>query len=327
MGAGRQSGLIARMTLATFRNHLIARIAGTVSRWRGPRVPGAFGILMYHRTAPLAIRRGAPAWNVTPERFAAQIEGLLQAGYQAWPLRKALAYSCCGRPVPRNVFVITFDDGYESVYCWAWPILKQLNVPATVFLATAYLDSQAPFPFDTWAVDHQQGLPAETYRPLSSRQCAEMLEDGHVDLGVHTHTHADFRGRPDALRQELLVSRDVVHARFGLADATFAFPYGFCDPALASAARQAGVLCGLTTRSELVVPRSNPQEWGRFTAEQHDTAATLSGMLDGWYGLARDAWLHLRRAAEETRGRFPRRLAEAGAAGPPGPARQEVLSP
>ena len=47
-----------------------------------------------------------------------------------------------GLPIPRKTFVVTFDDGYVNNLTQALPILTRLGVPATVFVATAYLDSQ-----------------------------------------------------------------------------------------------------------------------------------------------------------------------------------------
>src|SRR5262249_14325564 len=108
-----------------------------------PLVRAGMGILMYHRVAPLPDGKGvrAPTWNVTPSRLREQLSGLLDRGYRPWPLRQALAHSRQGLPLPSTAFVVTFDDGYESVYRHAWPILRALRIPATVFLATAYLDS------------------------------------------------------------------------------------------------------------------------------------------------------------------------------------------
>ena len=265
----------------------------------GPRLREAFGILMYHRIAPLAPGVPDPTWNVTPERFRSQLAGLLASGYWAWPLRKVLEFHGRGRPVPRHVFVVTFDDGYDNVFRHAWPVLQELRVPATVFLATACLDSNVPFPCDDWTAAGSDRVPASHWRPLSTAQCRVMSADGLIELGTHTHTHGDFRGRPDELTDDLKTSLHVLRDRFGLTDATFAFPYGtrhlgFSGPELSAAAREAGVLCSLTTEDELVTPQVDPFEWGRFTAEDDDTAATLSAKLDGWYTAVRSIWRGVR---------------------------------
>jgi ubiquinone/menaquinone biosynthesis C-methylase UbiE/peptidoglycan/xylan/chitin deacetylase (PgdA/CDA1 family) len=44
--------------------------------------------------------------------------------------------------IPANTVAVTIDDGYESNYILAYPILKELNIPATVFLTTNFLDSR-----------------------------------------------------------------------------------------------------------------------------------------------------------------------------------------
>lgn len=259
------------------------------------RVTGAFGILMYHRVTPGISGEPFPAHNVTPQRFRQQLRGLIRQGFAPWPLRKVLQHWHARREIPRKTFVVTFDDGYANNYHHAWPVLKDLQVPATIFISTAYLDSREPFPFEDWAPAGSSRVPAESWLPLTTEQCGEMASDGLIELGTHTHTHADLRGRPDTLQAELRKSQEVLRSRFGLEEATFAFPYGrrragFAGPQLAKAARQAGVRCALTTESELVTLGSDPFDWGRFTAAQIDTPATLASKLAGWYSLARDAW-------------------------------------
>jgi peptidoglycan/xylan/chitin deacetylase (PgdA/CDA1 family) len=292
------SGLPAAGWWSQARRQLALRALAPLRIGLGPRRREAFGILVYHRVAPETPELPKPTWNVPPDRFRAQLSGLIRRGYWAWPLRKVLDWHERRRPVPRNVFVVTFDDGYENVFRHAWPVLRELRVPATVFLATSYLDSERPFPCDDWSLAGSSDVPAADWRPLTTAQCRAMASDGLIELGTHTHTHADFRGRPEALAADLRESCTALRERFGLADATFAFPYGtkhlgFSGPELAAAAREAGVLCSLTTEDELVTPGSDPFDWGRFTAEDTDTAATLSSKLDGWYTAVRSLWRRL----------------------------------
>jgi peptidoglycan/xylan/chitin deacetylase (PgdA/CDA1 family) len=262
---------------------------------------------MYHRVAdPVA---GAPdlTWNVTPARFRAQIEGLLARGYRPWPLRKVLAHHQGNMPIPPQTFVVTFDDGYENVYSSAFPILREFRVPATVFVATAYLDTQAPFPFDDWpCAGAAGGVPRDTWRPLTTVQCEEMLASGLIELGSHTHVHTDFRMHPAELRHDLATSLAVLRTKFGLRDATFAFPFGYGSrrhdgPALSAAAKEAGMLSALTTECDLIRAGDDPFNWGRFTSLETDTAASLAAKLGGWYSLARHAWHGLRRGANRAR--------------------------
>lgn len=253
----------------------------------GPREKSAFGVLMYHRVVDAPPRVSWPTWNVPPEQFEQQLAGLLSRGWVAWPLSQVLACRERGLPIPRKTFVVTFDDGYANNFTQALPILTRLGVPATVFVATAYLDSEQPFPSDDWEAAGQPGVPREAWRPLSSDECLRLAASGLVELGAHTHTHADFRGRPEALFADLRENMAVLREQFGVDQPTFAFPYGtkmdgFVSGELASAAREAGVTCCLTTEGRIVRPADSEFDWGRFAAEEHDTARTLAARLGGW---------------------------------------------
>jgi peptidoglycan/xylan/chitin deacetylase (PgdA/CDA1 family) len=287
----------AKARFHRFLKRLLRRVAGGVggelSQLLGSRAGDGLGILAYHRVSPWTPGQPVPTWNVTPHRFHAQLAGLLKRGYRPWPLRRVLQYSREQRPTPPRTFVVTFDDGYENVH-EAWSILKYLGVPATIFLATAYLDSQEPFPFDDWQAAGSPRVPPESWRPLTTAQCREMLQGGLIELGSHTHTHADFRDRPEGLAQDLMASLEVLRDRFNLTDATFAFPFGITEPSLCAAARQAGLLCSLTTETTLVRPGSDPFSWGRFGIDESDSAGTIAARLDGWYDLARNAWQRMR---------------------------------
>jgi peptidoglycan/xylan/chitin deacetylase (PgdA/CDA1 family) len=267
-------------------------VAAVVNDCLGPREKQAFGILMYHRIANPPPGQPPPTWNVPPRLLERQLAGLLGRGWVAWPLRQVLDFVHRDLPIPRKTFVVTFDDGYANNFLHAYAILTRLRVPATVFLATAYLDSPQPFPSDDWQSAGKAGVPGDTWRPLTTDEAQRLMANGLVELGAHTHTHADFRGKPDTFVADLKQNLDVLRERFGVERPPFAFPYGtksdgFASRELTDAARQAGVMCSLTTEGRLVRPGDSPFEWGRFAVEEHDTARTLAARLGGWHEVLR----------------------------------------
>lgn len=263
-------------------------VSGTLNEVLPRRSGGSIGILTYHRVTPHVAGIATPTYNVRPERFRMQVAGLLERGFTVWPLQRLIDHGRRGLAVPDKTIVITFDDGYECVYRHAWPALADLGACATVFLNTQYLDSERPFPFDPWARRLEACLPDDAYRPLRSEQCTEMQASGVIELGSHTHSHADFRKRPAALRADIEQSLDILRSRFGRSEVTFAFPFGrrshgFVSDDLIAAAQGAGVLCSLSTDGALVDPTTDPFSWGRFSAYDWDTGATLAAKLEGRY--------------------------------------------
>ena len=64
---------------------------------------------------------------------------------------------------------VTFDDGYREVYTRAWPVLRDLRIPATVFLPTGFMEGTAPAPIRAGAAE--RGDPPA---PLTWDQVGEM---------------------------------------------------------------------------------------------------------------------------------------------------------
>jgi peptidoglycan/xylan/chitin deacetylase (PgdA/CDA1 family) len=116
----------AARRLASTAVHLIAR---GLSRRR-------LSILMYHRVLPAS--DPINTWDVTAEEFDAQMRALA-AHFAPLPLREAverLAHDA----LPPGAVCVTFDDGYADNCTVALPILQRHAIPATFFIATAYLN-------------------------------------------------------------------------------------------------------------------------------------------------------------------------------------------
>jgi peptidoglycan/xylan/chitin deacetylase (PgdA/CDA1 family) len=99
---------------------------------------------MYHRVARLT----HDPWRlaVSPDRFAGQIEALVQLRHVV-PLRWLAAQLTQGR-IPKKVAVVTFDDGYVDLLAEAKPILERYGCPATAFLVTGVIGNTHSFWWD-----------------------------------------------------------------------------------------------------------------------------------------------------------------------------------
>ena len=93
-------------------------------------------ILAYHRVLeyPDPLRPG----DIQAACFEKQMQ-IMERYFNVLPLRIAIEKMKNG-DLPARAVSITFDDGYEDNYSVAWPLLRHLNLPATIFVATGFLD-------------------------------------------------------------------------------------------------------------------------------------------------------------------------------------------
>lgn len=271
----------------------VKRTAGWIAtgmyRCRRRAATMELAILLYHRVTPEVRGVAAPSDNVTPFQLHRQLKGLQEQGCHFLSLSDAIDLSVAGAPWPQRSVVVTFDDGFGNVYHHAWPVLKDLGIPATVFLCTAFLDQEHPFPFDIWGRQHARVVDPLAWKPLSRGQCKEMLDSGLVKLGAHTHTHRDFRHQSEIFRQDMEACLHELKTSFGIDRPLFAFPYGrvawgFAGGVLTEVARQLPLRCALTTECHCNGLGSDPFQWGRFNAYDWDTPATIAAKIAGCYG-------------------------------------------
>lgn len=97
-------------------------------------------VLMYHHILPDKYMIGAWENNssvLSLETFEEQMRFLHDNDYNILSLEEFNNYLYDNKPVPNNSILITFDDGYKSTFEYAYPVLKNYNFNATVFLITS----------------------------------------------------------------------------------------------------------------------------------------------------------------------------------------------
>lgn len=178
--------------------------AETADRLRRP-APGIV-VLIYHRVGG----GSGLQLDLPVERFEEQMAWLASTG-RATTLDDALAALRGPRAVGPDPVVVTFDDGPADFADVTAPILVRHGIPATLYVATAFVDEQRPFPY---------GAPPVTWTAL-----ADTLTTGLVTIGSHTHTHALFdRLPPDRIDDELRRSTTLIEDRLGVPAVHFAYP-------------------------------------------------------------------------------------------------------
>ena len=84
--------------------------------------PAELTILSYHEVTDRA-QALSPFYAVSPTNFVRQMDWLRNRGFRFVSVSDVLAAREGKRPLPDRAVLITFDDGYESVYRNAWPVL------------------------------------------------------------------------------------------------------------------------------------------------------------------------------------------------------------
>jgi len=133
-------------------------------------------ILYYHhvgeRREPLGHRR---LWT-SAERFREQMGYLAEKGYRCLSLRDGESLLEGKEPIPPRVTALTFDDGYENFYEFAWPVLRQYGFSATVFVVTNDVGG-----LSQW--DPGSATPLMNWDKL-----CELARHG-IEIGSHTASH------------------------------------------------------------------------------------------------------------------------------------------
>lgn len=171
---------------------------------RTDRIP----ILLYHRLISReAVRAGRipddePIYASYDDVFAAHMDYLHRAGYVTLSLDDVLAIRAGRIAPPERGVVVTFDDGYESNYTMAFPVLRRNGQRATIFVA--------PQPDE-----HTRRLVAGIDGFLTPAQMRE-LDSGGVAIESHTLTHCILADLDDdAARHELVESKRVLSELIG----------------------------------------------------------------------------------------------------------------
>jgi peptidoglycan/xylan/chitin deacetylase (PgdA/CDA1 family) len=179
-------------------------------------------ILMYHTIVDQPDRsRGAWAIEHARDAFRRQMT-FVRERMNPLPLSELVDRLASHRPLPPNAIAITFDDGYEDNYSYAYPVLKDLEIPATIYLTTGHLETRKTFWWDAISgmmattsekqldlaeLARKLGLPNPLEGAISLRTIDERQQAADYVSGIFKAARLTLRpGAVDAVAELLRVS-------------------------------------------------------------------------------------------------------------------------
>jgi poly-beta-1,6-N-acetyl-D-glucosamine N-deacetylase len=212
-------------------------------------------VLMYHHVHDTDKSSG----TVTTKLFRDQLQYLRDKGYHFISLNDFRQFMN-GASVPNNAVLVTFDDGYQSFYTNAYPVLKSMQIPAVNFIITNALAN-----------------PLSTYIPsMSKEQISAMThESPFIDAQCHTDSlhnklpsgKAAIVGRMDQETEEAYKQRviqDTTACREKLIPLydgpidSLAYPYGISSKLATQLISQAGIKYAFTITPEMATRSNDP---------------------------------------------------------------------
>jgi peptidoglycan/xylan/chitin deacetylase (PgdA/CDA1 family) len=195
---------------------------------------------------------------ITPKTLKYELQYIKDQGYTTLTMNELYNYLLHNSPIPKKSIVITFDDGYMDNYYNAFPILKDLNMKATIFCITSNLDG--------------------SYY-LSKEAINEMLNYG-IDIESHTVNHLKLNQLTysEQLR-ELQESKKNLESITGKEVYAVAYPFGAFNDDSIKAAKAAGYKLGFTTNIGLSDRDYNPLKLDRIYISSNYSMNTFKEIL------------------------------------------------
>ena len=219
-------------------------------------------ILVYHRVHP-DLRSDTP--SLSPETFEQQM-GLLAQRWKPISLSDLVQALEGKAPLPHRAVVITFDDGTEDNFTYAFPILSRYRIPATLFMIAGNL-GRAGF--------------------LNIEQALKIQREG-ISFGSHTLNHDYLPSLPiEQARRSLLESKRILQEA-GLSVEFLSYPAGGFTQLILEAVTQAGYRAACTTNRGL--RRFPVNRWALRRITMHSTATSALELwvrCSGYYGFNR----------------------------------------
>ncbi|WP_018923006.1 polysaccharide deacetylase family protein [Salsuginibacillus kocurii] len=246
-------------------------------------------VLMYHHFDD--DEEAASSVTVPTERFEDQLEALQEEGYETITEEKLAAfYNGEDVDMPEKPLVITIDDGYESNYEIAYPLLDEMEMHATIYVVTSYRgETPGSNPHFGWD------------------EAAEMAESEYIDIQNHSHDlhhyveTEDGEGAPlinqkvvdgeleseeeymERIIEDFETSEELIEEHVGNEVFTYTYPFGAFNEDVVEIGKERGYELMYTVREGINTEDTSPYELQRINADGDFSGEDLIEQIESYH--------------------------------------------
>jgi peptidoglycan/xylan/chitin deacetylase (PgdA/CDA1 family) len=194
--------------------------------------------IFYHKIDKLPSDARIRGGYTPAKRFAKQMAFLKKQGFVFYTASEMIEHLRQKGSYPSRGLAITFDDGWKDNYQNAFPILRELEIKATIFLISSCVGQ----------VSMKAQSEGESGRPhLSLEEIQEMSRYG-IEFGSHTVNHKLLHQvSPSEVNEEVVESKKAIEGFLNRPCKVFAYPGGHFNEEARAAVANAGYIAGFTT--------------------------------------------------------------------------------
>lgn len=183
-------------------------------------------ILMYHSVDTVTESRNK--LKITVQTFRKQMQFLKAHKYNILPLNKLVLLIKEKKIIPKNTVVITFDDGMENNFIFAYPVIKEFKIPVTIFLIVDEIGK---------------------FERLTLTQIKEMQDSGLVNFGSHSLGPEPLVNikSDEEIKRQIFDSRKILEDKLGVKVNLFSYPEGFFNDKIKKMVIDAGYIGAVAT--------------------------------------------------------------------------------
>ena len=262
-----------------------------------------YGVLAYHSVVDESAAENQKHYfpqTISAQTLIKHFNWLKENGYNVISWQQVIDAENGKGTLPDNAVLLSFDDGYETMYNVVFPLLKAYNYPAVFAPVTGWLDTSA----DQKIAYADKMLDRSVFATWA--QVKEMEQSGLVEVASHTHNlHNGINANPSGGQLPSVIAPEYKNGKYETEDAyknrlksdfartvqtlvnhigkkprVMVWPYGQFNDVAVQLARQAG-MSHYFSLGEKIINKVGDKHIGRLLLNAETDLNTVKNYLDG----------------------------------------------